>query len=55
MSSEMKEFFTAAKALTPKAVCVGYAYKLFNGSNGILDALNSNTIKYIYQMIIIVF
>ena len=55
MPSEMKEFFTAAKGLTPKAVCVGYAYKLFNGSNGILDALNSNTIKYIYQMIIIVF
>ena len=41
MPSEMKEFFTAAKGLTPKAVCVGYAYKLFNGSNGILDALNS--------------
>ena len=41
MPSEMKEFFTAAKGLTRKAVCAGYAYKLFNGSNGILDALNS--------------
>ena len=41
MSSEMKEFFTAAKALTPKAACAEYAYKLFNGSNGLLDALNS--------------
>ena len=41
MPSVMKELFTAAKALTPKAVCVGYAYKLFNGSNGILHAFNS--------------
>ena len=40
MSSEMKEFFTAAKALTPKAVCVGYAYKLLNGSKGVSDVFN---------------
>ena len=33
----MKGFFTAAKAPTPKAACAEYAYKLFNGSNGLLD------------------
>ena len=37
----MKQVFTAAKALTPKAVYVAYAYKLFNRSNGIPDAFNS--------------
>ena len=36
----MKEIFTAAKALTPKAVCVGYAYKLLNGSKGVSDVFN---------------
>ena len=40
MSSEIKETFTAAKALTPKEVCVGYAYKLLNGSKGVSDVFN---------------
>ena len=43
----MKEFFTAAKALTPKAVCTEYVYKLFNGSKGVADIFNFNTIKFI--------
>ena len=37
----MKEFFTAAKALTPKAACTEYVYKLFNGSKGVADIFNS--------------
>ena len=41
MSSEVKEFFTAAKALTPKATCIEFAYKLFNGSKGVSDVFNS--------------
>ena len=41
MPSEMKKFFTAAKALTPKAACAEYAYKLFNGSKAVSDVFNS--------------
>ena len=41
MSSEVKEFFTAAKALTPKATCIEFAYKLFNGSKGVSDVFHS--------------
>ena len=37
----MKEFFTAAKALTSKAACAEYAYKLFHGSKGVSDVFNS--------------
>ena len=40
MLSEMKEFFTAAKALTPNAACEEYAYKLFNGSKALSDVFN---------------
>ena len=45
MLSEMKEFFTAAKALTPKAACEEYAYKLFNGSKALSDVFNSQDNK----------
>ena len=41
MPSEMKELFTAAKALTSKAACAEYAYKLFNGSKDVSDVFNS--------------
>ena len=41
MPSEMKKCFTAAKALTPKAACAEYGYKLFNGSKGVSDVFNS--------------
>ena len=41
MPSEVKEFFTAAKALTPKPACIEFAYKLFNGSKGVSDVFNS--------------
>ena len=41
MPSEIKEFFTAAEALTPKAECAEYAYKLFNSSKGVSDVFNS--------------
>ena len=40
MSSEMKEIFTVAKARTAKAVCVGYEYKLLNGSKVVSDVFN---------------
>ena len=51
----MKELFTAAKALTPKAVCVGYAYNYLMDLMVYYMHLIHNTIKHIYQMIIIVF
>ena len=41
MPSENKEFFTAARALTPKAAYAEYAYKLFNGSKNVSDVFNS--------------
>ena len=41
MPSEVKQFFVAAKSLTPKAACIGFAYKLFNGSKGPSDVFNS--------------
>ena len=41
MSSELKEFFTSPKVLTPKAAGAEYARKLFNGSKGVSDVFNS--------------
>ena len=41
MPSEIKEFFFAAKELTPKAVYFEYGYKLMNGSRGVGDVFNS--------------
>ena len=41
MPSEVKKCFTAAKALTSKAACIEFAYKLFNGSQGVSDVFNS--------------
>ena len=41
MPSEEKEFFIAAKSLTPKAACIEFVYKLFNGSKGVSDIFNS--------------
>ena len=41
MPSEVKQFFVAAKSLTPKAACIGFAYKLFNGSKGPSHVFNS--------------
>ena len=58
MPSEMKEFFTAAKALAPKAACAEYACKLFNGSKGVSYVFNSQYNKIYYHSlskIIIVF
>ena len=54
MSSEIKEFFTAAKVLTPEAVCFEYAYKLMNGPRDVADVFNSQYNK-ISQMILIAF
>ena len=34
MPSVVKEYFTAAKSLTPKEACIAFVYKLFNGSKG---------------------
>ena len=41
MPSEVSDFFTAAKALTPKGACIKFAYKLFNGSKEVSDVFNS--------------
>ena len=55
MPSEVKEFSTAAKALTPKAACIEFAKKLFNGSKGVSDVFNSQYNKIIYQTITLIF
>ena len=58
----MRECFTAAKRLTPKAACGEYAYKLFNGSKGVSVVFNSqynkiyllhdyHTIQYFYVLV----
>ena len=51
MPSEMREYFTAAKGLTPKSACAEYAYKLFNGSKGVSVVFNSqyNKIYLLYD------
>ena len=41
MPSELKEFFAAAKSLTPKAAFIEFAYKLFNGSRSASYIFNS--------------
>ena len=41
MPSVVKEYFTAAKSLTPKAACIAFGHKLFNGSKGVSDVFNS--------------
>ena len=41
MPSEVKDFFTAATSLTPKAVYIEFAYKLFNGSKSVSEVFNS--------------
>ena len=41
MPSKIKEFFTAAKTLTPKEACAEYAYKVLNGSKTVSDVFNS--------------
>ena len=55
MPSEVKYFFTAAKALTPEAACIEFAHKLFNGSKAYRTYLIHNTIKCISQMNIVIF
>ena len=55
MPSEVKEFSTAAKALTPKAACIEFAKKLFNGSKDVSDVFNSQYNKIIYQTITLIF
>ena len=35
MPSEVNESFTAANSLTPKAACIEFSYKLFNGSKSV--------------------
>ena len=52
MPSEMNEFFTAAKALTPKVACVE---NYLMGLRVLQMYLILNIIKYILQMIIVNF
>ena len=40
MPSEVKQIFTAAKSLAPKAACIEFAYKLFNGSKSVSEVFN---------------
>ena len=55
MPSEMREFFTAAKGLTPKAACAEYTYNYLMDLKEYQLYSILNTIKYIYYMIMIVF
>ena len=41
MPSEVKEFFTPAKTISPKVACVEYSYKLLNVCKGVADMSNS--------------
>ena len=41
MPSEAKDFFTEGKAIAPKAVCFGYAYKMLKGLRRVESVFNS--------------
>lgn len=41
LPSEVKEFFTPAKTISPKVACVEYSYKLLNVCKGVADMSNS--------------